>query len=69
MTGWCSLGPDAPLQVWFVVILGHVLALPGFFSEVGGREASENRVSFCAPEGIIIQWDSECATAEREIEH
>lgn len=45
----------------------HVLAVPVFFRR--GSEASGDRVSFCAPEGTIIQWDSECAIAEREIEH
>lgn len=44
----------------------HGLAVPIFCRR--GREASGGRVSFCAPEGIV-QWDSECATAEREIAH
>lgn len=44
-----------------------MLAVPVFFRR--GSEASGDRASFCAPEGTIIQWDSECAIAEREIEH
>lgn len=65
-TGWCSLSPDTPLHMWFVVILGHMCWLTHLFQKREGGKWGQS-VFLCTR--IIIQRDSECATAEREREH